>query len=225
MISKKKLYIIPTPIGNLNDITLRSLDALRNSDYILCEDTRVSKRLLSKYEISTPLKSYHSFNEHKVLSSHIKYILSGKKISLISDAGTPSISDPGFLLIREAIRNDIEIDCFPGPTALIPALVNSGMPSDKFVFEGFLPVKKGRNKRLKFLSEEERSIIIYESPKRLKKLINDLIDNFGEERNASISRELTKIYQENIRGSLKELYTQIENKNIKGEIVLVIHGK
>ncbi len=225
MISKKKLYIIPTPIGNLNDITLRSLDALRNSDYILCEDTRVSKRLLSKYEISTPLKSYHSFNEHKVLSSHIKYILSGKKISLISDAGTPSISDPGFLLIREAIRNDIEIDCFPGPTALIPALVNSGMPSDKFVFEGFLPVKKGRNKRLKFLSEEERSIIIYESPKRLKKLLNDLIDNFGEERNASISRELTKIYQENIRGSLKELYTQIENKNIKGEIVLVIHGK
>ena len=225
MISKKKLYIIPTPIGNLNDITLRSLDALRNSDYILCEDTRVSKRLLSKYEISTPLKSYHSFNEHKVLSSHIKYILSGKKISLISDAGTPSISDPGFLLIREAIRNDIEIDCLPGPTALIPALVNSGLPSDKFVFEGFLPVKKGRNKRLKFLSDEERSIIIYESPKRLKKLINDLIDNFGEERNASISRELTKIYQENIRGSLKELYTQIENKNIKGEIVLVIHGK
>ena len=191
----------------------------------MCEDTRVSKRLLSKYEISTPLKSYHSFNEHKVLSSHIKYILSGKKISLISDAGTPSISDPGFLLIREAIRNDIEIDCFPGPTALIPALVNSGLPSDKFVFEGFLPVKKGRNKRLKLLSEEERSIIIYESPKRLKKLINDLIDNFGEERNASISRELTKIYQENIRGSLKELYTQIENKNIKGEIVLVIHGK
>ena len=225
MILKKKLYIIPTPIGNLNDITLRSLDALRNSDYILCEDTRVSKRLLSKYEISTPLKSYHSFNEHKVLLSHIKYILSGKKISLISDAGTPSISDPGFLLIREAIRNDIEIDCFPGPTALIPALVNSGLPSDKFVFEGFLPVKKGRNKRLKFLSEEERSIIIYESPKRLKKLLNDLIDNFGEERNASISRELTKIYQENIRGSLKELYTQIENKNIKGEIVLVIHGK
>ena len=225
MISKKKLYIIPTPIGNLNDITLRSLDALRNSDYILCEDTRVSKRLLSKYEISTPLKSYHSFNEHKVLLSHIKYILSGKKISLISDAGTPSISDPGFLLIREAIRNDIEIDCFPGPTALIPALVNSGLPSDKFVFEGFLPVKKGRNKRLKFLSEEERSIIIYESPKRLKKLLNDLIDNFGEERNASISRELTKIYQENIRGRLKELYTQIENKKIKGEIVLVIHGK
>ena len=152
MTSKKKLYIIPTPIGNLNDITLRSLDALRNSDYILCEDTRVSKRLLSKYEISTPLKSYHSFNEHKVLSSHIKYILSGKKISLISDAGTPSISDPGFLLIREAIRNDIEIDCLPGPTALIPALVNSGLPSDKFVFEGFLPVKKGRNKRLKFLT-------------------------------------------------------------------------
>ena len=198
---------------------------MRNSDYILCEDTRVSKRLLSKYEISTPLKSYHSFNEHKVLSSHIKSILSGKKISLISDAGTPSISDPGFLLIREAIRNDIEVDCFPGPTAFIPALVNSGLPSDKFVFEGFLPVKKGRNKRLKFLSDEERSIIIYESPKRLKKLLNDLIDNFGVERKASISRELTKIYQENIRGSLKELYNQIENKNIKGEIILVVHGK
>mgnify|MGYP002024782197 FL=1 len=191
----------------------------------MCEDTRVSKRLLSKYEISTPLKSYHSFNEHKVLSSHIKSILSGKKISLISDAGTPSISDPGFLLIREAIRNDIEVDCFPGPTAFIPALVNSGLPSDKFVFEGFLPVKKGRNKRLKFLSDEERSIIIYESPKRLKKLLNDLIDNFGVERKASISRELTKIYQENIRGSLKELYNQIENKNIKGEIILVVHGK
>ena len=225
MTSKKKLYIIPTPIGNLNDITLRSLDTLRTSDYILCEDTRVSKRLMSKYEISTPLKSYHSFNEHKILSIHIKAILSGKKISLISDAGTPSISDPGFLLIREAIRNDIDIDCFPGPNALIPALVNSGLPSEKFVFEGFLPAKKGRKKRLKLLSEEERSIIIYESPKRLKKLLIDLIDNFGDERNASISRELTKIYQENIRGTLKGLSSKMENKNIKGEIVLVIHGK
>ena len=218
------LNIVPTPIGNLEDITLRSLDTLKNSDYILCEDTRVSKKLLNKYNIEVQLVSFHSFNEHKTVQKHIDQILDGKVISLISDAGTPSISDPGFLIVRESIKNNIEINCLPGPTALIPAIVNSGLSSERFVFEGFLPTKKGRNKRIKNLMEEKRSIVIYESPKRILRLLNDLIICFGEDRNASISRELSKIYQENIRGTLKELYDQFENKNVKGEFVIVIDG-
>lgn len=219
------LNIVPTPIGNLEDITLRSLDTLKNSDYILCEDTRVSKKLLNKYNIEVQLVSFHSFNEHKTVQKHINQILDGRVVSLISDAGTPSISDPGFLIVRESIKNNIEINCLPGATALIPAIVNSGLSSERFVFEGFLPTKKGRNKRIKNLVDEKRSIVIYESPKRILKLINDLMGFLGEERKASISRELSKIYQENIRGTLKELYDKLENINIKGEFVLVIDGK
>ena len=219
------LNIVPTPIGNLEDITFRSIDTLKKSDYILCEDTRVSKKLLSKYNIDVPLISFHSYNEHKTVQKHIDQILNGKRISLISDAGTPSISDPGFLIVRESINNDIEINCLPGPTALIPAIVNSGLSSDRFVFEGFLPAKKGRNKRLNNLLNENRSIIIYESPKKILKLLNELIHLFGEQRKASISREISKIYQENIRGTLKELLEKFDNKNIKGEFVIVIDGK
>tara|TARA_B100001741_G_scaffold94745_1_gene77769 strand:- start:1027 stop:1710 length:684 start_codon:yes stop_codon:yes gene_type:complete len=219
------LNIVPTPIGNLEDITFRSIDTLKKSDYILCEDTRVSKKLLSKYNIDVPLISFHSYNEHKTVQKHIDQILNGKRISLISDAGTPSISDPGFLIVRESINNDIEINCLPGPTALIPAIVNSGLSSDRFVFEGFLPAKKGRNKRLNNLLNENRSIIIYESPKKILKLLNELINLFGEQRKASISREISKIYQENIRGTLKELLEKFDNKNIKGEFVIVIDGK
>ena len=218
------LNIVPTPIGNLEDITLRSLDTLKNSDYILCEDTRVSKKLLNKYNIEVQLVSFHSFNEHKTVQKHINQILDGKVVSLISDAGTPSISDPGFLIVRESIKNNIEINCLPGATALIPAIVNSGLSSERFVFEGFLPTKKGRNKRIKNLVDEKRSIVIYESPKKILKLINDLMGFLGEDRKASISRELSKIYQENIRGTLKELYDKLENKNIKGEFVIVIDG-
>ena len=219
------LNIVPTPIGNLEDITLRSLDTLKNSDYILCEDTRVSKKLLNKYNIEVQLVSFHSFNEHKTVQKHINQILDGKVVSLISDAGTPSISDPGFLIVRESIKNNIEINCLPGATALIPAIVNSGLSSERFVFEGFLPTKKGRNKRIKNLVDEKRSIVIYESPKRILKLINDLMGFLGEDRKASISRELSKIYQENIRGTLMELYDKLENINIKGEFVIVIDGK
>tara|TARA_S200000501_G_C20660466_1_gene671640 strand:+ start:96 stop:779 length:684 start_codon:yes stop_codon:yes gene_type:complete len=219
------LNIVPTPIGNLEDITLRSLDTLKNSDYILCEDTRVSKKLLNKYNIEVQLVSFHSFNEHKTVQKHINQILDGKAVSLISDAGTPSISDPGFLIVRESIKNNIEINCLPGATALIPAIVNSGLSSERFVFEGFLPTKKGRNKRIKNLVDEKRSIVIYESPKRILKLINDIMGFLGEDRKASISRELSKIYQENIRGTLKELHDKLENINIKGEFVIVIDGK
>ena len=219
------LNIVPTPIGNLEDITLRSLDILKNSDYILCEDTRVSKKLLNKYNIEVQLVSFHSFNEHKTVQKHINQILDGKAVSLISDAGTPSISDPGFLIVRESIKNNIEINCLPGATALIPAIVNSGLSSERFVFEGFLPTKKGRNKRIKNLVDEKRSIVIYESPKRILRLINDLMGFLGEDRKASISRELSKIYQENIRGTLKELHDKLENINIKGEFVIVIDGK
>ena len=219
------LNIVPTPIGNLEDITLRSLDTLKNSDYILCEDTRVSKKLLNKYNIEVQLVSFHSFNEHKTVQKHINQILDGKVVSLISDAGTPSISDPGFLIVRESIKNNIEINCLPGATALIPAIVNSGLSSERFVFEGFLPTKKGRNKRIKNLVDEKRSIVIYESPKRILKLINDLMGFLGEDRKASISRELSKIYQENIRGTLKELHYKLGNINIKGEFVIVIDGK
>ncbi len=218
------LNIVPTPIGNLEDITFRSLDTLKNSDYILCEDTRVSKKLLNKYKIDAQLVSFHSFNEHKTVQKHIDQILDGKVVSLISDAGTPSISDPGFLIVRESIKNNIEINCLPGATALIPAIVNSGLSSERFVFEGFLPVKKGRQKRLLSLVEEQRTIILYESPKKITRLLNDLILVLGEGRKASISRELSKIYQENIRGTLKELCDEFNNKNFKGEFVIVIDG-
>ena len=216
MSSNLCLSIVPTPIGNLNDITYRAIKVLKDSDIILCEDTRISKRLLDKYSIDKPLYSYHIHNEHKVVEKYIQYIISGKKVSLISDAGTPGISDPGYLIIRESIKKNIEIDCLPGPTAFVPALINSGISSDKFVFEGFLPKKKGRMSRIEFLKEEKRSIIIYESPHRIKRLIQELKAVFGGQRLVSISRELSKIHQENIRGTLDEVDKNLESKNIKG---------
>ena len=224
MSSNLCLSIVPTPIGNLNDITYRAIKVLKDSDIILCEDTRISKRLLDKYSIDKPLYSYHIHNEHKVVEKYIQYIISGKKVSLISDAGTPGISDPGYLIIRESIKKNIEIDCLPGPTAFVPALINSGISSDKFVFEGFLPKKKGRMSRIEFLKEEKRSIIIYESPNRIKRLIAELKAVFGGQRLVSISRELSKIHQENIRGTLDEVDKNLESKNIKGEVILIING-
>jgi len=224
MSSNLCLSIVPTPIGNLNDITYRAIKVLKDSDIILCEDTRISKRLLDKYSIDKPLYSYHIHNEHKVVEKYIQYIISGKKVSLISDAGTPGISDPGYLIIRESVKKNIEIDCLPGPTAFVPALINSGISSDKFVFEGFLPKKKGRMSRIEFLKEEKRSIIIYESPHRIKRLIQELKAVFGGQRLVSISRELSKIHQENIRGTLDEVDKNLESKNIKGELILIING-
>ena len=224
MSSNLCLSIVPTPIGNLNDITYRAIKVLKDSDMILCEDTRISKRLLDKYSIDKPLYSYHIHNEHKVVEKYIQYIISGKKVSLISDAGTPGISDPGYLIIRESIKKNIEIDCLPGPTAFVPALINSGISSDKFVFEGFLPKKKGRMSRIEFLKDEKRSIIIYESPHRIKRLIEELKAVFGGQRLVSISRELSKIHQENIRGTLDEVDKNLESKNIKGEVILIING-
>ena len=224
MSSNLCLSIVPTPIGNLNDITYRAIKVLKDSDIILCEDTRISKRLLDKYSIDKPLYSYHIHNEHKVVEKYIQYIISGKKVSLISDAGTPGISDPGYLIIRESVKKNIEIDCLPGPTAFVPALINSGISSDKFVFEGFLPKKKGRMSRIEFLKEEKRSIIIYESPHRIKRLIEELKTVFGGQRLVSISRELSKIHQENIRGTLDEVDKNLESKNIKGELILIING-
>jgi len=224
MSSNLCLSIVPTPIGNLNDITYRAIKVLKDSDIILCEDTRISKRLLDKYSIDKPLYSYHIHNEHKVVEKYIQYIISGKKVSLISDAGTPGISDPGYLIIRESIKKNIEIDCLPGPTAFVPALINSGISSDKFVFEGFLPKKKGRMSRIEFLKDEKRSIIIYESPHRIKRLIEELKAVFGGQRLVSISRELSKIHQENVRGTLDEVHKNLESKNIKGELILIING-
>ena len=224
MSSNLCLSIVPTPIGNLNDITYRAIKVLKDSDIILCEDTRISKRLLDKYSIDKPLYSYHIHNEHKVVEKYIQYIISGKKVSLISDAGTPGISDPGYLIIRESIKKNIEIDCLPGPTAFGPALINSGISSDKFVFEGFLPKKKGRMSRIEYLKEEKRSIIIYESPHRIKRLIEELKAVFGGQRLVSISRELSKIHQENIRGTLDDVDKNLESKNIKGELILIING-
>jgi len=219
-----KLYIVPTPIGNLEDITLRSINVLIDSDLVLCEDTRRSKILMSHYKINTQLKSFHKFNEHKEVDIIVDQIKEGKKISLISDAGTPGISDPGFLIVRTCIESEIEIECLPGATAFVPALINSGIPSDKFVFEGFLPVKKGRKTRLETLSNEERTMIFYESPHKILKTLNDFKLNFGSERKISISRELTKVYEENIRGTVEEVISFFGDKKIKGEIVIVVEG-
>lgn len=219
-----KLYIVPTPIGNLEDITLRSINVLIDSDLVLCEDTRRSKILMSHYKINTQLKSFHKFNEHKEVDSIVDQIKEGKKISLISDAGTPGISDPGFLIVRTCIESEIEIECLPGATAFVPALINSGIPSDKFVFEGFLPVKKGRKTRLEMLSNEKRTMIFYESPHKILKTLNDFKVNFGSERKISISRELTKVYEENIRGTVEEVISFFGDKKIKGEIVIVVEG-
>ena len=219
-----KIYIVPTPIGNLDDITLRAIIVLKDVDIILCEDTRRSKKLLVHYEIETPLRSHHKFNEHQEVDIIIEKIKSGTKVALISDAGTPGISDPGYLIVRTCIQNNIEIDCLPGPTAFVPALINSGIPSDKFIFEGFLPVKKGRKTRLEILSKEERTMVFYESPHKILKTLNDFLIHFGSNRKVSISRELTKIYEETIRGTIHSVLESLTEKSIKGEIVVIVEG-
>jgi 16S rRNA (cytidine1402-2'-O)-methyltransferase len=220
-----KLFLVPTPIGNLKDITLRALEILGSVDFILAEDTRQAKKLLNHYNISTPLQAHHMFNEHKSVETVCSKILAGQTAALVSDAGTPGISDPGFLLVRTCLEHQIPVETLPGATALIPALVNSGLPSDRFCFEGFLPPKKGRNKRLTGLTEESRTMIFYESPYRLVKTLQELATHFGAEREACVSRELTKIYEENIRGSLSFLAEHYINKPPKGEIVIIVSGK
>ena len=220
-----KLYLVPTPIGNLDDMTFRAIKVLQEVDLILAEDTRTSGKLLKHFDISTPMKSHHMHNEHKMVDRVVERLKRGETIALISDAGTPAISDPGFLLTRACIKNNIEIECLPGATAFVPALVNSGLPNDKFVFEGFLPVKKGRQTRLKFLAEETRTIIFYESPHKLIKTLTQFSEYFGDDRQVSVSRELTKLYEETIRGTVKEVLIHFENKAPKGEFVIILAGK
>ena len=219
------LYLVPSPIGNLKDITLRALELLKEVDLILAEDTRTTSHLLNHYGIVKPLSPYHQHNEHKVLQHLVNQLLSGKKMALLTDAGTPGISDPAFLLVRECIKTGVQVECLPGATAFVPALVNSGIPANRFVFEGFLPIKKGRQTLLKKLAEEERTIILYESPLRLVKTLEELMEYFGKERPCSVSRELTKLFEENRRGSLFDVAGYFKEKAVKGEIVIVIQGK
>jgi 16S rRNA (cytidine1402-2'-O)-methyltransferase len=218
------LYIVPTPIGNLKDITLRALEVLKEVDLILAEDTRTTSILLNHYRITKPLSPYHQHNEHKILQHLTEQLSEGKKMALVTDAGTPGISDPAFLLVRECIKAGIKIECLPGPTAFIPALVNSGIPSNRFVFEGFLPLKKGRQTLLKKLAEEDRTMIFYESPVRLIKTLQEFIQYFGAGRLCCVSRELTKIFEENKRGTLQQVCDYFSEKNPKGEIVIVVAG-
>ncbi len=220
-----KLYLVPTPIGNLNDITLRAIKVLKDVDLILAEDTRTSGKLLKHFDITTPLQSHHMHNEHKTINGLIQKLKAGTTIALITDAGTPAISDPGFLLTRACVETNIEVECLPGATAFIPALVNSGLPNDKFVFEGFLPVKKGRQTRLKFLAEETRTMIFYQSPHKLIKTLTNFVEYFGKDRRVSVSRELTKLYEETIRGTAAEVLEHYTKKPPKGEIVIVVAGK
>jgi len=223
MINDIKLYIVPTPIGNLDDITIRAIETLKNSDLILSEDTRHAKKLLSHYKISTKVKSYHLNNEHKKVDEYVELMLKDKTISLITDAGTPCISDPGYLLVREAIKKGIQITCLPGPTALIPAIVLSGLPSDAFIFEGFLPRKKGRKTKLKEISNNTITTIIYESPYRLIKTLSDLLEFLGSDRKVSVSREISKIYEETFRGTVSDALVHFSDKKIKGEFVICIN--
>ena len=219
-----KLYIVPTPIGNLKDMTFRAIEVLQEVDLILAEDTRTSAKLLKHFDVTTHMHSHHMHNEHKTTQGIVERIKAGENIALISDAGTPAISDPGFLLTRACVEAKIEVDCLPGATAFVPALVNSGLPNDKFVFEGFLPVKKGRQTRLLLLASETRTIIFYESPHKLLKTLSQFVEYFGGERNISISRELSKLHEETIRGSVTELLKHFEAKPVKGEIVIVVAG-
>ncbi|MBN2519483.1 MAG: 16S rRNA (cytidine(1402)-2'-O)-methyltransferase [Bacteroidales bacterium] len=219
-----KLYIIPTPIGNLNDITLRAIEVLKKVDFVIAEDTRKTSFLLRHFQIKKNLISYHKFNEHAIQESIINKLNEGFIAALVSDAGTPGISDPGFLIIRECIKNKIEVETLPGPTAFLPALINSGIPCDRFVFEGFLPHKKGRKKRLDELSEETRTMVFYESPHRIIKTLEQFIEIFGKERQASVSKEITKIYESNFRGTLGKILNQLIESNLKGEFVIVIQG-
>jgi len=220
-----KLYIIPTPIGNLEDITLRALRILKEVNVILAEDTRTTGNLLKHFSIENKLQSHHLHNEHKTVEQIVERIKNGETVALVSDAGTPSISDPGFLLVRECIKNGIEVDCLPGATAFVPALVNSGLPCETFVFNGFLPQKKGRQTKLKELTEETRTMIFYESPFRLVKALEEFAQVFGSERKASVSRELSKMFEETKRGTLQELIEYFSSKTVKGEIVIVLEGK
>ncbi|MBD1420052.1 16S rRNA (cytidine(1402)-2'-O)-methyltransferase [Sphingobacterium chuzhouense] len=219
------LYLVPTPIGNLEDMTFRAIRILKEVDLILAEDTRTSAPLLKHFGIEKKVFAHHQHNEHKAVAEIIRFLKEGQHIALISDAGTPAISDPGFLLVREAIKEGLEVQCLPGATAFVPALVNSGLPNDRFCFEGFLPVKKGRQTRLKQLSEEKRTMIFYESPHRILKTIEEFITYFGEDREASISRELSKLYEETIRGTLATLKLHFEQHPIKGEFVFCVGGK
>ena len=219
------LYLVPTPIGNMKDITLRALEVLQQVDLILAEDTRTSSRLLNHYQIQKPLSPYHQHNEHKVLQHLVDQLVSGKTMAVITDAGTPGISDPAFLLVRECIKNEVRVECLPGATAFVPALVNSGLPIHSFVFEGFLPLKKGRHTKLTRLAVEERTIVLYESPVRLVKTLKELSTYFGEDRLCSVSRELTKLFEETHRGTLKEVAEYFSSKEVKGEIVLIVGGK
>jgi 16S rRNA (cytidine1402-2'-O)-methyltransferase len=219
------LYIVPTPLGNLKDITLRAIETLQSVDVILCEDTRTSSKLLSHYQISKPVSPYHQHNEHKIVQHLVQQMQAGKSFALITDAGTPGISDPAFLLVRECIKNDVKVECLPGATAFVPALINSGIPANRFVFEGFLPLKKGRQTILKQLAEEERTIVLYESPMRLVKTLEELIQYFGAERRCCVTRELTKIFEENKRGTLTEVAAYFKEKGVKGEIVIVVEGR
>jgi 16S rRNA (cytidine1402-2'-O)-methyltransferase len=220
-----KLYLVPTPIGNLEDMTLRAIRILKEADIILAEDTRTSIPLLKHFGIDKKVFAYHQHNEHKSVNEIIRLLKEGKQIAQISDAGTPAISDPGFLLVREALKNDLAVECLPGATSFVPALVNSGLPADRFIFEGFLPVKKGRQTRLKELADEERTMIFFESPHRLMKSLEEFILLFGEDRKASVSRELSKLFEETVRGTLKEIKTHFETHTLKGEFVICVSGK
>ena len=220
-----KLFVVPTPIGNLGDISLRSIEVLKSVDLILAEDTRTSSKLLKHYDIDTPVESFHAHNEHKKLEYIINKLKSDSEIALISDAGTPGISDPGFLIVRECIKNEVKLECLPGPTAFVPALVSSGLPSDRFFFEGFLPVKKGRTKRLKELAAETSTMVFYESPHRILKTLNDFSNYFNVESQISVSRELTKLYEETFRGTIKESVEHFEKNKKKGEFVIVLSPK
>ncbi len=219
-----KLYVVPTPIGNMGDITIRAIEVLKSCDAVLAEDTRQTGKLLKHYEISKPLVAFHMHNEHRMVERVTQRISAGETLALVSDAGTPGISDPGFLLVRACQEAHLDVETLPGATAFVPALVNSGLPSDKFVFEGFLPHKKGRQTRIKRLADEPRTIVFYESPHRLVKTLNQLIEVFGENRSACVSRELTKLYEENRKGSLRDLASHYMEHGVKGEIVLVVGG-
>ena len=219
------LYLIPTPIGNLADITFRAIEILKSVDLILAEDTRTSSVLLNHYQVQKPITPYHQHNEHKILAHLTDQLTAGKTMALLTDAGTPGISDPAFLLVRECIKNNITVECLPGATAFVPALVNSGLPTNSFCFEGFLPLKKGRQTMMKKLAEEERTMVFYESPMRLVKTLNEFIQYFGADRHCCISRELTKKFEENARGTLQEVHDHFNAKTVKGEIVIVLEGK
>ena len=219
------LFLVPTPIGNLKDITLRAIEVLKEVDFILAEDTRTTSHLLNHYQINKQLSPYHQHNEHKVLQHLVNQLLEGKKIAIVTDAGTPGISDPAFLLVRECIKVGVKVECLPGATAFVPALVNSGIPTNRFCFEGFLPLKKGRQTLLKYLTEEERTLVFYESPLRLVKTLEEFSTYFGENRQCSVSRELTKMFEEHKRGTLKEVAAYFKEKTVKGEIVIVVAGK